>query len=167
MSPMFTPCEIQAAFDCARRDAGGAPDEGQLLDAVLRLRPVGPVDGRGARMPSRMGAGACVRCRVEIRGGAVTMNRRRTTPVRHHPGGGRAVDVFSWWGVTGCWRYARSNSLTEHSSMSAEAPCTICGKGGAAIFTVHSQRRAAQRNKQRQQDADQTRHTVRSWDAES
>ena len=41
MSPMFTPCEIQAAFDSVRRGAGGTPDEGQLLDAVLRLRPVG------------------------------------------------------------------------------------------------------------------------------
>ncbi len=40
MSPMFTPCEIQAAFDSARRDAGRAPDEGQLIDSVLRLRPV-------------------------------------------------------------------------------------------------------------------------------
>ena len=41
MSPMFTRCEIQAAFDSARRDAGGSPDEGQLMDVVLQLRPVG------------------------------------------------------------------------------------------------------------------------------
>ena len=40
MSPMFTACEIQAAWDDARRVCGGTPDEGRLIDAVLRLRPV-------------------------------------------------------------------------------------------------------------------------------
>ncbi len=40
LSPMFTPCEIQAAWDDARRVCGGVPDEGRLIDAVLRVRPV-------------------------------------------------------------------------------------------------------------------------------
>ena len=47
MSPMFTAGEIQAAFDDARRVCGGAPDEGRLIDAVLRVRPLGVLMDEG------------------------------------------------------------------------------------------------------------------------
>jgi hypothetical protein len=40
MSPMFTPGEIRAAYENATREAGQIPEEGQLIDAVLALRPV-------------------------------------------------------------------------------------------------------------------------------
>ena len=41
ISPMFTAGEIHAAFEHAHRECGRLPDEGHLIDAVLRLRPVG------------------------------------------------------------------------------------------------------------------------------
>ncbi|MCB1129742.1 MAG: hypothetical protein KDN05_01340 [Verrucomicrobiae bacterium] len=40
LSPMFTAAEIRGAYDNAMREAGGIPDPGVLIDAVLAMRPV-------------------------------------------------------------------------------------------------------------------------------
>lgn len=40
LSIRFTAGEVRAAFDHATRAAGGFPDEGQLIDSILALKPV-------------------------------------------------------------------------------------------------------------------------------
>lgn len=40
VSSMFTPGEIHEAYDDAVRQAGQAPNEGALIDSILKLRPV-------------------------------------------------------------------------------------------------------------------------------
>ena len=40
LSGVFTPAEIHAAYDRARRECGGMPKPGALIDAVLALKPL-------------------------------------------------------------------------------------------------------------------------------